>query len=599
MNLNTIGADGNPIFSLPNLENNISFLNLSVIIGENSGSGIDVNSLYQNELNTFLGQNSGELILNSYLNTFIGANAGDKINQGSNNIIIGKTSGEINSYDIISIGSNNVTSYNSISVGNNIHNNGVENCIFGKNNNFQGHNNICTGNDNTFWTNNSIIFGNDNGIDGFGIDTSNIVIIGNGNLNSSNEDYTKLLESQPVLIGNELIQNTGFVVNIRDTFIKYDDYLENEIVFIGLNRKYESSSTAIGFDDSDIESSNLFQSSNTNIDLFVKHGIQSSHLTLTNKFITIDEYLDSSNSSNTSSNITSNITSNISSKSITLSIPDNLTSNIQYILPNFSYDNHNMFLSVDDEGVMNWKKVDVQISSTDDIPVGSNNLYFNDEIFNNKLNSISLDDIQNGVNNTYIKNGIYNKDLVVFGTLTVNKLRVLGVNMTQDATFDDYINNIVNAKVIEWETTISNSVSILDNKIDTVAENLTNYVDNITNNTRWFLETTESSTILNISKIGFQINFYNNEMQNRTFNVSLTKNDTLQLSFCIIVNYFDTTVYSIAYQLMYANKYAGQITKFQTNIIHGIKTDGNSISFYSNMIDITLAHGYSITIMSI
>jgi hypothetical protein len=595
MNLNTIGADGNPIFSLPNLENNISFLNLSVIIGENSGSGIDVNSLYQNELNTFLGQNSGELILNSYLNTFIGANAGDKINQGSNNIIIGKTSGEINSYDIISIGSNNVTSYNSISVGNNIHNNGVENCIFGKNNNFQGHNNICTGNDNTFWTNNSIIFGNDNGIDGFGIDTSNIVIIGNGNLNSSNEDYTKLLESQPVLIGNELIQNTGFVVNIRDTFIKYDDYLENEIVFIGLNRKYESSSTAIGFDDSDIESSNLFQSSNTNIDLFVKHGIQSSHLTLTNKFITIDEYLDSSNSSNTSSNITSNI----SSKSITLSIPDNLTSNIQYILPNFSYDNHNMFLSVDDEGVMNWKKVDVQISSTDDIPVGSNNLYFNDEIFNNKLNSISLDDIQNGVNNTYIKNGIYNKDLVVFGTLTVNKLRVLGVNMTQDATFDDYINNIVNAKVIEWETTISNSVSILDNKIDTVAENLTNYVDNITNNTRWFLETTESSTILNISKIGFQINFYNNEMQNRTFNVSLTKNDTLQLSFCIIVNYFDTTVYSIAYQLMYANKYAGQITKFQTNIIHGIKTDGNSISFYSNMIDITLAHGYSITIMSI
>jgi len=203
------------------------------------------------------------------------------------------------------------------------------------------------------------------------------------------------------------------------------------------------------------------------------------------------------------------------------------------------------------------------------------------------------------VNNTYIKNGIYNKDLVVFGTLTVNKLRVLGVNMTQDATFDDYINNIVNAKVIEWETTISNSVSILDNKIDTVAENLTNYVDNITNNTRWFLETTESSTILNISKIGFQINFYNNEMQNRTFNVSLTKNDTLQLSFCIIVNYFDTTVYSIAYQLMYANKYAGQITKFQTNIIHGIKTDGNSISFYSNMIDITLAHGYSITIMSI
>ena len=50
MNLNTIGADGNAIFSLPNLENNISFLNLSVIIGENSGSGIDVNSVNQNRV---------------------------------------------------------------------------------------------------------------------------------------------------------------------------------------------------------------------------------------------------------------------------------------------------------------------------------------------------------------------------------------------------------------------------------------------------------------------------------------------------------------------------------------------------------------------
>jgi len=573
MNFNSIGADGTPIFGFQDIENNLSFTNSSTMVGENAGDGIDKNVLRNNILNTFVGFSSGEKALNSYLNTFIGSYSGKNVSEGSNSIIIGKSSGEKKTYDIISLGNENITQNNCITIGHLNNNNGYANYVAGKKNYVKGTNISCVGNRNNVSANNSLIYGNYNGPVGDGLESCNLIIIGNSNLSSINNNFTQLMKSNPILIGNNLSDNNAFTVNIGDTFVKYDDYVEKEVVFIGLDKKYEILQTAIGFKEDDIETSNILYSSNTvdtEIDLYVKNGIQASHLTL----------------------IDTNITSNeLTSSSITISISSNISSNIHYVLPDYPNVPDNMFLTVDGNGEMYWKNVSNNVGGD-----------FSDEIFDErfaiKVSELSLDDIQNGANNNYIKNGIYNRDLVIFGTLTVNKLRVLGVNMKQDATFDDYINNLVDAKIFDWEKTVDDNVSLLNSKIDSLEINTSNHIANVVDNLRWFLETSDSMTE-NISRLAMKESLANDNVFFRTFNVSIMNNDVLTHSLCVNVSYTGSTVSFVSFQLFYTKPNSGTITRYQTSIIHGVNIGGNKIGFYNNMVDILLLQGNNLTIMSI
>lgn len=58
----------------------------------------------------------------------------------------------------------------------------------------------------------------------------------------------------------------------------------------------------------------------------------------------------------------------------------------------------------------------------------SDNLYYTDKRFDDRLLTKTLDNIYIGTSNKYITNGIYTNDLLITGTLTVGKIQVLGID---------------------------------------------------------------------------------------------------------------------------------------------------------------------------
>lgn len=447
MTTNTITADGNSRFSTNSLTDYIFFDNRSAIVGENAGDNLNASYSYYN---TLLGYKSAERSIYSYLNTFIGAEAGANIQKGSSNIIIGKeymkvlsnnTYSPISTSNIISLGINNKTSDNSISIGHSNSNIDTYSLSIGRQNIIKGKWANCIGNYNNFIASDeSIIIGNKNGL--LNVNSGhNVLVIGNSNVYDKQLKYEKLLSKQPILIGNNLNNdNEHCIINIGDTFVKYDDYVNNEYVLIGAKGNYSNlPNVAIGFNYTDI-TCNIINTSN-DASLYVKNGVMADKIILGNYSSNAEERFE-----------------------VSIGVLPNLSTNIQYYLPNLPENPNNMFLTTSNNGEMYWKYISTLIGggggdsgngndgglsllTTDDLPEGNNNLYFTNQNFDNrfdyKISNTTLDEIQNGTTNTYIKNGIYNRDLVIFGTLTVNKLRVLGVNFKPDTTLEGYIEDVI------------------------------------------------------------------------------------------------------------------------------------------------------------
>ena len=284
-----------------------------------------------NSANTIIGKNAGVSLQKSYNNTFLGYLAGFDTQYGSNNIFIGK--GVQNNYlswtkyENISIGNENSVKNNSITVGNrNIHDA------------------------------NAIVIGQENNVSRI----SDSILIGNKNKiwrHCSNNNNL-------IMIGNDLMSNKDYDINIGDTFLKYPLYNSNKLLVVGLSKQGNTISTAMGYSLQELEA--LERKSHLS-SFHVKHGINTDRIELEND----------------------------SGKCLTL-LPPVLNSNLSFVLPNRPPNAKDVFMTSDTEGNMSWNT------------------------------QMSLDSISNGTSNKFIQNGVLKSDLYIQGTLIVNRLNILG-----------------------------------------------------------------------------------------------------------------------------------------------------------------------------
>lgn len=464
--MNSILANGVARFNSGNNNNYFDFEYQSTIIGENAGKNLKLlaNTLARNYFNVFIGNNSGLNTLKSLNNTFVGYQSGMNIEAGSNNIILGQeldTGRVYDVYNVLSVGLGNRTFNNSISIGSSNLNTGNNSSVIGKNNISDGDDNICIGKDNIQSNmTKSIIIGNSSGMVGQTNSniSSNVILIGN---NLSN------LSGSTIMIGNDL--NPIFNLNIGDALLRYKDTSNTETIMIG--NTCNAINVMVGYSDIDLLNFERYRQTSNIVDngMYVKYGINAQSLTL-------------GNAVNTTSNYT-----------ISLNISSNLHSNIAYTLPDYPI-NANMVLSSRENGTLYWKTADASLSlaSTDMLKQGTSNLYYSPSIVDNRVDArmdavfyqkfdynydkrlvnLNLDMITDGTSNNYITNGIYNRDLLVFGTLTVNKLKVLGTDMKGENTFDQYINRLVSNSSNDLKKYVDDKFVVLDQSMSNMMLNL-------------------------------------------------------------------------------------------------------------------------------
>jgi hypothetical protein len=429
-------------------DNKISFDLRSTIIGENAGGSLKTRSdaYLQNYFNTFVGYQSGQNAMYAKNNTLIGYNAGNDVYIGSNNIYIGnevdnktRFSFRRQAYDVLSVGLNNTTSDNSVTLGSQNQNIGTKNIVQGIKNIVYNGDNIVIGCDNSASnSSSSIIMGRHNILSY--VTNSNIannnrnIIIGSDNI-TSNVSHSVIVGKQNILynaanyinIGNNLKYSEK--INIGDTFIKSSVPNHDDIIFVGLH-SCNITSTAIGFldDDIDIYSNYSYLASN-NQSLYVKNGLYTDKLTL--------GHYDASN---------------INQYSISLLCPEEIEKNSSYMLPSLPIKKDGMFLTSDDGGNMSWKEIDVQTQID---------------------NNLNLDKIRNGTSNTYIVNGVVKSNLHVDGLLVVNKLQVLGTDVTNygngpvkySANMSNYTIGEVNKKLSDLQELFNSKLEQINNEI--------------------------------------------------------------------------------------------------------------------------------------
>lgn len=447
INYNSIIATGYPKFSAEAFNDKIKFDYQSVIIGEYAGRDIKLLSseaLIRSYENTFIGYKAGQASIDASKNIFIGFEAGINVRKGSYNIIIGKE------YDTglsrivdnsISLGFTNNTYDNSISLGTSNNNKGNYNAMLGFTNSIQGNQNIILGNNN------------------YASNIQNSIIIGNDIV------YDSKLHQNVILLGNELYNDKSYLINIGNTIVKKDD----DVLFLGYQANLP---VAIGYNTYD-DTAHIQSVMNSNAySLYSKSGIYTSNV--------------------------------ISIGNISLKANVNTASNIEYILPDYPADASNVVLSTNANGELFWQKASFDtpannIRTTDELPQGTSNLYFNTDLnrdmiiglstaiayenfntkfplyfnthYESKLAQLNLDQIQNGINNKYIKNGVLNQDLIIFGTLTVNKLQVIGIETKHDNNFSTYIADIL-ANITNTSNALMQTISLLDNRLRNIEEKL-------------------------------------------------------------------------------------------------------------------------------
>ena len=457
--MNNILPSGKARSGQSEFDDKISFDLRSTITGEYAGMSLNSPSdaFFRNYFNTFIGYQSGRNSVYANNSTFIGYNAGNDISIGSNNIYLGSEFYDEDfiefrktRYDVLSIGLNNNTYTNSITIGAQNRNLGYKNIISGIGNNLRDNENIILGCDNISSNNSSITLGSYNFNSGF----KNIVSgFGNRVTNSENiligHDIITSNILHSIIIGkNNFLQNTSnyinignnltypYKINIGDTFLRYSSS-NDDMIFLGLHTS-NITPTGIGFLDTEIQfSSNFSYLSPNKHSLYVKNGAYTDKLTI-GKFDT----------------------SNINKHSVSLSCPLELTSNLEYILPKFPETYTDMFLTTDNQGSMSWKKINVQ-SQID--------------------NNLDLDKIRNGTSNQYIQNGVYKSNLHVDGLLVVNKLQVLGTELTNYNTqyTQQYSTNMSNYTMNEIDNKINNLRSTYDDQIENIISNIQTLIDEI------------------------------------------------------------------------------------------------------------------------
>ena len=457
--MNNILPSGKARIGQNEFDDKLSFELRSTIAGEHAGLVLNspADALFRNYFNTFVGYQSGRNSVYSKNSTFIGYNAGNDISIGSNNIYLGNEFYDEDEnvfrktrYDVLSIGINNKTNTNSITVGTQNRNLGYKNIVSGIGNNLKDNENILIGCDNDSSNNSSITLGSYNFNSGFKnivsghgnrVTNSENILIGHDNI-TSNILHSIIIGKNNVLqdtvdyinIGNNLTY--PYKINIGDTFLKYSTS-NDDMIFLGLHSS-NVTSTAIGFLNTEIDfSSNFPYLSSNRHSLYVKNGTYTDKLTI-GKF-------DSSN---------------VNKYSISLTCPLELISNIEYVLPQFPENYKDMFLTTDDNGIMSWKEVNVQAQIDD---------------------NLNLDKIRNGTSNQYIQNGVYKSNLHVDGLLVVNKLQVLGTDVTNYNTqyVQQYNANMSNYTIIEIDKKIANLRSIYDQQIENITSNIQTLIDEI------------------------------------------------------------------------------------------------------------------------
>lgn len=522
----SILATGEARYNNNALNNNLNFDNQSAIVGENAGKDLKIGAaiLRNNNFNTYVGYKAGESSIASLENIYIGYEAGKLLN-GSNNIMIGKNfeNGVADtSYNAISIGSLNLSRDNSTTIG--IFNKtlGFQNISSGNSNYILGNNNILYGNNNILYnTNNSVNIGYDNNISNInksfilgndnisrsGIlknniynsivygnsnilsDNSNIILIGNNN----NLQKSKNISSNSIYIGNNLNISNNYIINIGNTLLKYDNYSNNEILFLGNTNKYNSNYIYSNIDTSEIGFSNYA--------LHVAIGFTEDRINNIDKYMTLNDWssLYINDGISTDRLTFANYTSNIPNISFVLPniINENMiNSNINYVLPYLPNNSSNIVLSTNQNGELYWKEANILFETdtiskytTDDLKEGKKNLYYTDTRarnvvtsvfvtdfansfnlnYNDKINSLTLDQVKNGTSNRYISDGVINQDLIIFGTLTVNKIQVLGVDIKNETAFNSYVTNIMQSTSNELMNTINmllDRIKVLENRLN-------------------------------------------------------------------------------------------------------------------------------------
>lgn len=456
--MNNILPSGKARIGQNEFSDKLSFEFRSIVAGENAGLALNSPSdaLFRNYFNTFVGYQAGRNSVYAKNSTFIGYNAGNDIAIGSNNIFLGNEFHDEDNiefrkerYDVLSIGINNNTNTNSITVGSQNRNLGYKNIISGIGNNLRDSENIILGCDNVSSNNSSITLGSHNFnsgfkniISGFGnkvTDNENI-LIGHDNITSN------ILHS--IIIGkNNALQNTSnyinignnlrypYKINIGDTFLKYSSS-NDDMIFLGLHTS-NITPTGIGFLDTEIDFSSNFPYISNKHSLYVKNGTYTDKLTI-GKFDT----------------------SNINKYSISLSCPLELISDIEYVLPQYPENYKDMFLTTDDHGIMSWKEINVQTQIDD---------------------NLDLDKIRNGTSNQYIQNGVYKSNLHVDGLLVVNKLQVLGTDVTNYNTQypQQYSANMSNYTIQEIDKKISELRNTYDQQIVNIISNIQTLIEEI------------------------------------------------------------------------------------------------------------------------
>lgn len=477
--MNNILPSGLPRFNSATITNNLSFNSQSVIIGEYAGKNLPLgNLLYKNFFNTFVGYKAGQNTLNSKDTILIGNEAGLNIRNTSNSIIIGHDDNAIidaTIIDSIAIGYNREAGTQTITIGYAQNNLGINNISIGRNNYVTGNNNINLGNANLIPNISSSVFiGNNNVSDNTKL-SSNIIVIGNQSLKNTGVYFSNLIESEPILIGNNLYNDNRFTVNIGNSFIKYNDYNGLQALILG----DETLPVITGVNLNDLNDLNNLMQNNASI--YARNAIYTDKMILGNM-------------------------NNPLLHTISLVSNSNLSENITYILPSppeSSLINKNVALSLSSNNEMVWTKL---VLNTDDVPEGNNNFYYNNDRlnilidnqlknvinqelkdfvdarieadfytkftsyfnlnFNNRLPYVTLDHINNGTSNQMIINGYYGGRLMI-NHLVVNKIEVVGYGNNYSTT-----QNIGNNEIAVLSESIQNTSNILGRLVNSLTSRL-------------------------------------------------------------------------------------------------------------------------------
>lgn len=593
---NNILATGVPRFNSGGNSDYLNFEYNSVVVGENSGKSLNLSAggIVRNYYNTFVGYGAGKNSSTTLRNTFIGFDAGTNVQNGSNNILLGKNYNNqqlIKLYDAIAVGSENNPGNSSFLIGASNMDYGNNNIIFGKRNDIKkSYDLTIIGIDNiTCNISDSFIIGNDNFMECKDIN-SNIILIGNDNhfsaINSEN-----LLSSSPIFIGHSLYRDaSNFTMNIGNTFLKYDNYINREIVNIETKSKYTCNiPVAIGFETQDINILDKFiEESSNQLSLYVQSGIHAD-------FISFGSY------------------DNVSNFNISISASSNLTSNIEYILPDYP-DVNNVVLSTDESGKMFWRQIDLSDRTTDTLKQGTSNLYYNEQLvdarlkatfydkfdseFSLKMSQYNTDNIIIGTSNKFIENGIVNSDMYIFGTLTVNRLRVLGVDIKNDFGINDYIQDIVNT-----------SIGILDEKIEDLNATVSSYIDIVANTPLNSLIKQYINTEISKKELYWQKDFTSDsftDISDIHFKNSIENTNLFRVFDIFVYDIDDVTQYSLSAVLTYNSLKSFESMKCNKTIANGpVNIDGNkliltdvNITFTNIVLQVNIENNKKVSIIS-